>query len=90
MDYNIYRRIAGTQIIPPGMQEEVFDFHNELLGHSKYVLKSENRYTYCSSCKARVLANLWKHYHFEIEFKFDELEFTGQYGINSMPLYRMK
>jgi hypothetical protein len=90
MDYNIYKRIAGTQIVPDGMQDEVFTFHNALLGVSKYVLKSENKHTTCSSCKARVMANLWKHYHFEYEDKFAELEFTGQYGISSMPLYRMK
>ena len=90
MDYSLYLSIAGTQIIPDGMQHEVFDAHNSLLGESKFVHKKEDRNTYCSSCKARVMSNLWKHYHYEYQEKFDSLEFTGNFGINQMPLYRMK
>jgi hypothetical protein len=90
MDYNLYLKIAGTQIIPDGMQQEVFDAHNSLIGESKFVYKKEDRHTYCSSCKARVMSNLWKHYHYEYQEKFDSLEFTGNLGINQMPLYRMK
>lgn len=90
MDYSIYLRLVGHTLLPDGIKLEVFDFHNSLLNRSKYIHSAENRNTWCGSCKARVVSNLWKHYHFEFDNKFDELEFTGKFGINNMPIYRKR
>ena len=78
--------------LPKGeLKEEMFKFHNSMVGKSKYFGRQENPKTACGSCIQRVKTAVWKWYHYdETAPTYDELEFTGKLGIHNTPLYRIK
>ena len=75
--------------LPKGeLKEEMFEFHNKMVGKSSYFAKIENPKTACGSCIQRVKTAIWKWYHHDASApKYKGLVFTGRYVAHNMPLY---
>lgn len=82
--------LAGRNSVPKGeLRQAMFEFHNSMVGKSKYMRKHENPKTSCGSCVQRVLKNVMKWYHFdETAPTYSEIEFTGRLGLNNIPVYK--
>jgi hypothetical protein len=78
-----------THSMPKGdLKAAMFEFHNSMVGKSKYIKVVENPNTACGSCIQRVKANVMKYYHYEYEPKFDDkFYFTLRFGVNQIPVY---
>lgn len=89
-DYLVMYEIVG-QGLPKGVvKERMIKFYNSLVGTSKFVPSEENPKTFCGSCIQRVHGSLWKWYHDPNTDLSLEVEFTGQYGFRSFPIYKKK
>lgn len=85
----IFLKLTSNSMPKGELKDEMFKLHNSLVGKSKYIMKEQNPNTGCGSCIQRVKVNLWKWYHHDEKAPtYKGLEFTGRYGIYSMPLYR--
>jgi len=83
--------LAGRNSVRGELREEMFSFHNSMVGKSKYFRKWENPKTSCGSCVHRVLKSIMSWYHFDDDAPtYDELMFTGRFGLNNIPVYRLK
>jgi len=82
--------IAGVGIPKGEVREEMFKFHNSMVGKSKYFAKRETS-MYCGSCVQRVKTNIWKWYHTdETAPTYKGLYFTGKFGAHNLPIYTTK
>lgn len=84
--------LAGRNSVPRGeLRQAMFEFHNSMVGKTKFIRKSENPNTSCGACVQRVLKNVFKWYHRDENApSYDEIEFTGKLGLNNIPVYKRK
>ena len=73
------------------LREEMFNFHNGMVGKSIYFPKAQNPRTACGSCIQNVKVAIFKWYHFDSDApKFDSLFFKERFGMHKIPLYGIK
>lgn len=73
------------------LREEMFNFHNGMVGKSIYFPRAQNPRTACGSCIQNVKVAIFKWYHFDSDApKFDSLVFKGKFGMHKIPLYGLK
>jgi len=82
--------LAGkSRSIKGDLKKEMFEFHNSMVGKSKYIRKEENPNTNCGSCIQRVLKAVFNWYHYdESSPNYEEIEYTGRLGISNIPIYK--
>ena len=82
--------LTGRNQAPKGaMRKKMFEFHNSMIGKSKYFKRIENPDTRCGSCIQRVVKAIFDWYHYdESAPSYSEIEFTGRLGLNNKPIYK--
>jgi len=88
----LFYELAGRGRVPSGeLREAMFEFHNSMVGKSKYIKRTENPKTRCGSCIQRVMRNVFNWYHFdEGAPTYEGIYFSGKFGIGNIPLYKRK
>ena len=80
--------LLGSGLPKGDVKQEMFDFHNKMVGKSIYFKKVENSKTACGSCIQRVKTAIWKWYHHDPTApKYKGLVFTGSFVAMNMPKY---
>jgi hypothetical protein len=90
MSLNLFYELLTPELPTGELKERMFRYYNSLVGTSTYFRKQENPKTVCGSCVQRVKITLWKWYHFEVQNKLEDLEFTGRFGVSKQPIYIRK
>jgi hypothetical protein len=86
----VLSRLTGTGLPKGELKEAMFKVYNDLVGKSRYMPKWENPRTGCGSCIQRVKTSIWKWYHSDEKAPtYNNLEFTGKYGIRNQPIYKL-